>query len=683
MVDCSHGNSSKDFRKQPIVAESIAHQLSATESGRHISGVMVESNLVEGNQSIPADGDLSKLVYGKSVTDACVNWDDTVKILDALREGCEGAGDFEAKFKTLIVKLDVVEHEETWQQIDNALKNLTSLVKAGATKLDTFSTQMKQVSKYLNSAIISERTRLSGTALELVEEMARQMETRFQPVGDMVFATVLKTCARANKVFVTRGVKCLTTVITYAHASEQTPRVCLAATTDANKTMRASATKLLMSLVSCCTVPELAPHMVAVEKAIALGVVDANPDARTTSRQTYEIYIKRFATRVDQFHAGLSATARKYLKIADKTAAGQPTKAGGARPVSRFAAYRQRLPLSDRTGPTAKQEPAAAAVAAATEAAAPSDAPSGPQQRLKPVRPMRRDVKATPIPVKPTTSVVVAASAVPPVPLKLNDDAQQKVQPPALAGTKTDSLENVLLSPHSGKSTLAKLFGEDQSTPEQRSAANSDSEVKKTPIDSAHASAAASESGASTRAPSPSPNSGEDKDTALASSLSGDESAAASAAAEDEKPKDKDKAKRPVARAARGKGLSFTSLSSSAHAQRPQSRATVVSRVEEALRARPPRPAAAVEARRMTLRSDSRAAPAADSKGPGYLRATAASSKRLAETATATRGGSKRRRQDDPASADTDATAAKTAKYSANGGSDSGARRRSTRTKDN
>ncbi|KAJ2721455.1 hypothetical protein GGI07_003968 [Coemansia sp. Benny D115] len=87
MIDCSHGNSSKDFRKQPIVSDSIAHQMSATESGKFISGVMIESNLVEGNQSIPADGDLSKLVYGKSVTDACVNWDDTVKMLESLREG--------------------------------------------------------------------------------------------------------------------------------------------------------------------------------------------------------------------------------------------------------------------------------------------------------------------------------------------------------------------------------------------------------------------------------------------------------------------------------------------------------------------------------------------------------------------------------------------------------------------
>ncbi|KAJ1787829.1 hypothetical protein LPJ59_005660, partial [Coemansia sp. RSA 2399] len=319
---------------------------------------------------------------------------------------CEGASDFEAKFKTLIVRLDVVEHEETWQQIDNALKDLTSLVKAGATKLDAFASLMKQASRYLNNAIISERTRLSGTALGLVEEMARQMETRFQPVGDMVFPTVLKTCARANKVFVTRGINCLTTVITYAHAGEQAPRVCMAATADPNKTMRASATKLLMSMVSCCTVPELAPHMAAVEKAISLGVVDANPDARTTSRQTYEIYIKRFADRVDQFHAGLSATAKKYLKIADKTTAGGKGNSNGAHPPSRFAAFRQRLPLSDRMGATKKQEPPAAADAANKES-------SGPQQRLKPVRPapVRRDVKATPVPVKPATSVIVAASA--------------------------------------------------------------------------------------------------------------------------------------------------------------------------------------------------------------------------------------------------------------------------------
>ncbi|KAI9478998.1 clasp N-terminal domain-containing protein, partial [Coemansia mojavensis] len=165
----------------------------------------------------------------------------------------------------------------------------------------------------------SERTRLSASALGLIEELSRQMDTRFQALSEQLFGTTMKLCGRANKVFITRGVNCLTTVITYSHVPEQTPLVCNAILSDPSKTMRASAAKLLMSLVSCCTVPELNSHMALVEKAIAAGIVDANPDARTTARQTYEIFVKRFSDRVEQFHAGLSTTAKKYLKINDKT----------------------------------------------------------------------------------------------------------------------------------------------------------------------------------------------------------------------------------------------------------------------------------------------------------------------------------------------------------------------------
>ncbi|RCI04858.1 hypothetical protein CU098_012957 [Rhizopus stolonifer] len=87
MVDCSHGNSSKDHRRQPVVAKDIADQLAnPVETGNNIVGVMIESNLVEGRQDIPADGP-HKLTYGKSITDACINWEDTVQCLEELRKG--------------------------------------------------------------------------------------------------------------------------------------------------------------------------------------------------------------------------------------------------------------------------------------------------------------------------------------------------------------------------------------------------------------------------------------------------------------------------------------------------------------------------------------------------------------------------------------------------------------------
>ncbi|KAI8066928.1 3-deoxy-7-phosphoheptulonate synthase [Gilbertella persicaria] len=87
MVDCSHGNSSKDHKRQPLVAQSISEQLAQPKvTGDNIVGVMIESNLVEGRQDIPSEGP-HRLKYGQSITDACIDWEDTVKVLDNLREG--------------------------------------------------------------------------------------------------------------------------------------------------------------------------------------------------------------------------------------------------------------------------------------------------------------------------------------------------------------------------------------------------------------------------------------------------------------------------------------------------------------------------------------------------------------------------------------------------------------------
>jgi len=82
MVDCSHGNSMKDFRNQPMVAKDLAHQISG--GSKVITSVMIESNLIEGNQKLGSDP--SKLVRGQSVTDACIGWEDTVEVLDVLAE---------------------------------------------------------------------------------------------------------------------------------------------------------------------------------------------------------------------------------------------------------------------------------------------------------------------------------------------------------------------------------------------------------------------------------------------------------------------------------------------------------------------------------------------------------------------------------------------------------------------
>jgi 3-deoxy-7-phosphoheptulonate synthase len=77
IIDCSHGNSSKDFNKQPNVARNVIQQVKS--GNKLIKGIMLESHLIEGNQKLS-----SELTYGQSITDSCIGWDTTDSLLTEL-----------------------------------------------------------------------------------------------------------------------------------------------------------------------------------------------------------------------------------------------------------------------------------------------------------------------------------------------------------------------------------------------------------------------------------------------------------------------------------------------------------------------------------------------------------------------------------------------------------------------
>ena len=77
VVDCSHGNSNKDYSLQPLVTENVVHQIQ--EGNQSILGIMLESHLFEGNQS--SEQPRSEMRYGVSITDACIDWDTTADLL--------------------------------------------------------------------------------------------------------------------------------------------------------------------------------------------------------------------------------------------------------------------------------------------------------------------------------------------------------------------------------------------------------------------------------------------------------------------------------------------------------------------------------------------------------------------------------------------------------------------------
>jgi 3-deoxy-7-phosphoheptulonate synthase len=88
MVDCSHANSGKLHARQVDVARDVATQLAG--GSRCIFGVMVESHLEAGAQKFVAGkDDPAKLVYGQSITDACLGWDDSLRTLELLSDAVQ------------------------------------------------------------------------------------------------------------------------------------------------------------------------------------------------------------------------------------------------------------------------------------------------------------------------------------------------------------------------------------------------------------------------------------------------------------------------------------------------------------------------------------------------------------------------------------------------------------------
>jgi 3-deoxy-7-phosphoheptulonate synthase len=92
MIDCSHANSSKDYRRQSLVCHEVAAQIAGGD--RRIMGAMIESNLVAGAQKLISGQTRESLVYGQSITDACIDWPETYALLGEL------AGAVRARRKT-------------------------------------------------------------------------------------------------------------------------------------------------------------------------------------------------------------------------------------------------------------------------------------------------------------------------------------------------------------------------------------------------------------------------------------------------------------------------------------------------------------------------------------------------------------------------------------------------------
>ncbi|KAF9199677.1 hypothetical protein BGZ49_010178 [Haplosporangium sp. Z 27] len=232
--------------------------------------------------------------------------------------------------------LNQPETEHNWAAKETAIKTLGSACNSSTSQNQEFLLFMKNHRKSFHESLLTERTRLSGAACEMVEKLSTAMGRDFGlHFPDLFTGALLKVCARTNKVMVTRAVKALTSIIN-SGCTPTLPKVCQAFATN-NKTQRIACIGLIASCIAQFNSQELEPFLASFEPVLKEGVSDAAPEVRDTSRKSFKVYAEKFPERSQMLTSTLPANVLKYLLPDAKKTTGSQPRISTIRPAARLA----------------------------------------------------------------------------------------------------------------------------------------------------------------------------------------------------------------------------------------------------------------------------------------------------------------------------------------------------------
>ncbi|KAJ9478702.1 CLASP_N domain-containing protein [Pseudozyma hubeiensis] len=222
--------------------------------------------------------------------------------------------DLHSHFDELYPDLLAAETEHTWQKIERALLHIQAITRGGATKYPEFISLLKDAADPINNALLSERTKLSGTAGDLLNSIAPRMAERFEPLVGMFVPTLLLICARTNKIAVKRAEKSLHFIVRHCRAPGVVGYL-KEAVRDKSQGLRAVAVGTLVLVLECTEKERLARRVGDIEGCIKSGATDSHAEVRQLTKRLFELYVSVWPERVEQFTKPMTPTIRRYLSL--------------------------------------------------------------------------------------------------------------------------------------------------------------------------------------------------------------------------------------------------------------------------------------------------------------------------------------------------------------------------------
>ncbi|KAK0241942.1 clasp N terminal-domain-containing protein [Armillaria nabsnona] len=328
------------------------------------------------------------------------------------------ASDVKLRIESIVPRLTLIETEESWDTIATSIKTLTQICQDGGCDYpEAIVPSLRSLSTPITSAIKSERTRLSGVAIDCITELATGLGTSFEPLLPVFFPALLSVCARTNKVFVTRARACVLLII----ESTQLPSILpyfVHSIKDKSASLRLVAAEGVLTCLNCLNPPDLEKEVRAreVENMIKATTRDANADVRKTGRKVFEAFKVLLPDRVANFIAPLTPTIKKYLDIAPKKALPPPpslqastsnsTKSHMSRSTSALPSSSAAVTLPSKASKSTTSRPAPTLTHSASSSRASSRSRPPPPKDTKPPAPSGPKKGSMPppdtIPTRPT-----------------------------------------------------------------------------------------------------------------------------------------------------------------------------------------------------------------------------------------------------------------------------------------
>lgn len=271
--------------------------------------------------------------------------------------------DLHTHFDDLYDDLHSPETEHTWQKIERALLHIQAITRGGATKYPEFVSLLKDASSPICNALLSERTKLSGTAGDLLNSIAPRMAERFDPLVSVFVPTLLLICARTNKVAVKRAEKSLHFIVKHCRPPAVVGYL-KEAIRDKGQGLRAVAAATLVVVLDNTEKERLQRRVADIEGCIKSGATDSNVEVRQTTKVIFERYVGMWPERVEGFTKPMTPTIRRYLSlpktgplVVDVPALTESFKVSRAPQVAQTS-RQDELPVAPQQVPASRPQPA-------------------------------------------------------------------------------------------------------------------------------------------------------------------------------------------------------------------------------------------------------------------------------------------------------------------------------------